>query len=308
MGKDVIGWRTADGRICIGDAMCPHLGANLSPETGGKVENDLLVCPFHGFCYDVSGTCIRGFTQAKAKCQIRTYPVHESNGFVFAYFDENALAPTWQLPNVDDVGWSKTLFHSFPSVRTHPQEISENAVDMLHFKQVHGFGSMDFDSDPSIEGPIFKSQFSGEMTHRIPFLRSIKVRTHTVISLFGLGYMMVDSHSPDFGLTSKIWLLITPTDGDRVHVASGVKVLLKEKGERKLGHLISRSLLQKFVPYIVQTEFIRTIHEDIDIWENKEYRPFPLLNTAERAILQYRNYCTQFYSDVLDPKVTLTTQ
>ena len=58
MGRQVVGWRNGAGQICVADAFCPHLGARLSPETGGQIENGNLVCPFHGFTYDVSGACV----------------------------------------------------------------------------------------------------------------------------------------------------------------------------------------------------------------------------------------------------------
>ena len=58
MGEEIIAWSDGDGSICVAEAHCPHLGANLSPEMGGRIVDGCLVCPFHGFTYDATGQCI----------------------------------------------------------------------------------------------------------------------------------------------------------------------------------------------------------------------------------------------------------
>ena len=37
MGQDIIGWRDEDDRVCVANAICPHLGANLRPDCGGTL-------------------------------------------------------------------------------------------------------------------------------------------------------------------------------------------------------------------------------------------------------------------------------
>ena len=49
MGEDIVVWSDDDGRICVADAYCPHLGSYLGPQAGGRVCDGRLVCPFHGF-------------------------------------------------------------------------------------------------------------------------------------------------------------------------------------------------------------------------------------------------------------------
>ena len=57
MGQQIVAWRDRTGAVCVADAFCPHLGSHLGPETGGVVRNGNLVCPFHGFEFDVTGRC-----------------------------------------------------------------------------------------------------------------------------------------------------------------------------------------------------------------------------------------------------------
>ena len=37
--------------------------------------------------------------------------------------------------------------------------------------------------------------------------------------------------------------------------------------------------------------------QDIPIWENKIYRPLPVLTKSEAGIIAHRNWSKQFYSD-----------
>ena len=57
MGEEIVAWCDEEGRICVADSICPHLGSSLGPEVGGKVRGGRLVCPFHGFEFDTTGHC-----------------------------------------------------------------------------------------------------------------------------------------------------------------------------------------------------------------------------------------------------------
>ena len=58
LGEEIVVWCDEAGRVCVADAVCPHLGSYLGPEVGGKVCNGRLVCPFHGFEYDATGNAL----------------------------------------------------------------------------------------------------------------------------------------------------------------------------------------------------------------------------------------------------------
>ena len=58
LGEQVVVWCDEEGRICMSESVCPHMGSELGPATGGRVRNGCLVCPFHGFEYDVTGQCV----------------------------------------------------------------------------------------------------------------------------------------------------------------------------------------------------------------------------------------------------------
>ncbi len=58
MGQEIVVWCDDEGRICVSDAYCPHLGSHLGPTVGGAVRDGCLVCPFHGFQFDATGQCV----------------------------------------------------------------------------------------------------------------------------------------------------------------------------------------------------------------------------------------------------------
>ena len=58
LGEEIVVWCDEQGTVCVADAFCPHMGSRLGPASGGEVRNGCLVCPFHGFEYDVTGQCV----------------------------------------------------------------------------------------------------------------------------------------------------------------------------------------------------------------------------------------------------------
>lgn len=56
LGETFAVYRTAEGKVNVLDAYCPHLGANLG--VGGRVEGDNIVCPFHQWSFrGTDGQC-----------------------------------------------------------------------------------------------------------------------------------------------------------------------------------------------------------------------------------------------------------
>ena len=49
MGMNIVAWCDENGRVCVAEAYCPHLGSDLGPAAGGRVCDGRLICPFHGF-------------------------------------------------------------------------------------------------------------------------------------------------------------------------------------------------------------------------------------------------------------------
>lgn len=90
MGEEVVAWCDGEGRICVADAMCPHLGSHLGPTVGGIVRDGCLVCPFHGFEFDTTGQCVATPNAPAPKAaKLKVYETREILGLVFAWYGSN---------------------------------------------------------------------------------------------------------------------------------------------------------------------------------------------------------------------------
>src|SRR5581483_5050436 len=80
---------------------CAHRGTQLST---GWVEGDALRCFYHGWRYDASGQCVEQPAEPEPFCQrikIRSYPIQEYLGLVFAYLGAGDQPPMMRFPEFD---------------------------------------------------------------------------------------------------------------------------------------------------------------------------------------------------------------
>ena len=99
--------RGRDGRVFALRDICPHRGIPLSE---GGFDGAELQCPFHGWRFDTSGTCISipsMSAEAEFDCgriRVKSYPVREVQGNVWIFFGDNPdTAPDIPvLPDVPD--------------------------------------------------------------------------------------------------------------------------------------------------------------------------------------------------------------
>ncbi len=87
LGERLVLFRDTSGQLGLVGRHCPHRGADLCY---GRLEDNGLRCPFHGWHFDISGQCVEQPGEPEGSRMhenIRTtaYPVIERNGIVFAY-------------------------------------------------------------------------------------------------------------------------------------------------------------------------------------------------------------------------------
>jgi len=124
------------------------------PEAGGRVRNGCLVCPFHGYEYDVTGQCVATpFAPAPGSARLEVFETREILGLVFAWWGHGGRPPQWNLPDAPPTGddWSDLEFWS-ARFTGHPQETTENSVDLGHLRYVHGYGGVDQTGSVSVDG------------------------------------------------------------------------------------------------------------------------------------------------------------
>ena len=299
MGKKIVAWRTDDGEVCVADATCPHLGASLEPQFGGKVQNNELVCPFHGFRYGPDGLCVGTPSGPIQKpLSLHTYPVDEIHGVVMGYFHPEGTAPNWTIPELDQEGWTPFV-HESQVIKTHPQETAENGVDVAHLALVHSYNDVTGGRTLHIDGQLLQNRFN--MSRHVGPTKwlGFKIDVKAVVSIWGLGYSLIEPNIPEAGVSFRLLAMSTPIDGEKIEFVMAMQSDFIERPNVLIPglSLIPKRLLRSLALRAFFDVYKNDISQDFDIWENKKYLVRPRLAHMDGAIMQYRNYCAQFYSE-----------
>ncbi len=87
LGEKLVLFRDEQGKLGLIGRHCPHRGADMC---FGRLEDNGLRCPFHGWHFNRDGQCVEQPGEPDAskmheQIQTSSYPVVEKNGIVFAY-------------------------------------------------------------------------------------------------------------------------------------------------------------------------------------------------------------------------------
>ena len=223
LGQDIVAWCDNEGTICVAQSVCPHLGSSLGPAAGGRVRDGHLVCPFHGFTYDVTGNCVATpYAEPPASVRLKVFDTREILGLVFAWWGIDGRPPQWDLPKEPSAGgeWSDLELRTlrFPG---HPQETTENSVDLAHLRHVHGYDDVKAAGSTTADGALLVSRFDFRSRRRIAGFTDIIYDFSVTAYVHGLGYSFVDIHERTIGIDSRMWILATPVDGTLHRSGSG---------------------------------------------------------------------------------------
>lgn len=301
MGQEIVAWIDDDRRVCVADAYCPHLGADLGPDAGGLVCEGRLVCPFHGYEFDTTGQCVATpFAPAPKTAKLPVYDTQEVAGLIFAWWGIEGREPQWRLPQdpLDHAGWSDHRINTlrFPG---HPQETTENSVDLAHLRYVHGYDNVDPVVEFSVDGPLLETRFNFKRTRTVARFATMTFEVSASTHIFGLGYSFVEIHERSIGMDMRLWVLATPVDGNLIDMSLVSQVREIRNPKRKilgLGFLPVR-WRAPIMNRIMSSQQREDVLQDLIIWENKEYRSRPRLCRSDGRIMPFRYYCAQFYPD-----------
>ena len=129
-------WRNAEGLVQAFNDRCPHRGARLSM---GRVENNNLECPYHGWQFSSGGQCVKvpavpDFVPPPSQC-VKSFEVQEAYGLVWVRLEPSDS----QLPAFAaeaDTYLRKVNCGPYDVAASAPR-IIENFLDMSHFGFVH---------------------------------------------------------------------------------------------------------------------------------------------------------------------------
>lgn len=281
-GRELVLFRTAAGKACLWDAHCPHLGAHLGH--GGRVEGESIRCAFHHWRFDTDGRCVEvpGCERIPPKGQARPWSIIEQNGTILAWYHPEGTPPSFEMDALPDEGWTEPLSILW-DLRSHPQEIGENTVDIAHMKPVHETGVSRVRYGPDLEGGTMKIGLyflaSGEIIG-MDGLNDVELD----VTMYGLGIISVQAHVTNAGVRARYRICSTPIDDGRIHIYGIANMLATDDPEytEEVAGLFFEALTNDFV-------------KDFPIWENKVYRDRPALSGADGPIGAYRRFSKQFY-------------
>ncbi|NEZ60073.1 aromatic ring-hydroxylating dioxygenase subunit alpha [Leptolyngbyaceae cyanobacterium CCMR0081] len=174
-------WRTSQG-VSVANDLCLHRGVPMSL---GHINNDQLICKYHGFHYNASGACtlIPANPQASipARLCLKTYPVREAFGLVWTTLSgDGSDANMPQLPEWDSPDYQPILPDSIDISAAVGRQM-EGFLDVAHFAWVHHEAFADRDNPevppytvtPTSQGLRAEylstvSNFPKELQHRAP--------------------------------------------------------------------------------------------------------------------------------------------
>lgn len=144
LGMDFVMFRDSHGVARVLSNTCTHRGGSLAD---GKVIDDCIQCPYHGWQFDGDGVC-RKIPSAGAKAKIPrrarvdAYPTVERYGLVFAFLGdlpEHERPPLYDIEEYLDTGpaegWAATI--QMVEWPFDYKRSMENGIDMAHNEFVH---------------------------------------------------------------------------------------------------------------------------------------------------------------------------
>jgi 5,5'-dehydrodivanillate O-demethylase len=142
LGEELTLYRDLGGRLGLIDEHCPHRGASMS--YGIPLAHGLR-CPYHGWCFDETGSCTEQPNEMRFSPRFReegvttAYSVQELGGLIFAYVGPE---PRPVLPRYDvfaaERGPRTFVDVGAAVVPCNWLQIMENSVDPTHSEWLHG--------------------------------------------------------------------------------------------------------------------------------------------------------------------------
>ncbi len=135
LDEDIVVWRTGD-EVRAWQDLCIHRGTRLSL---GRVQDDCLICPYHGWVYNTEAKCVSIPAHPEQippiRARVKTYHARERYGWIWVSLGE----PTRDVPPFAE--WDQPEFRKIACGPYHfhasAPRVVENFLDVAHFPFVH---------------------------------------------------------------------------------------------------------------------------------------------------------------------------
>jgi phenylpropionate dioxygenase-like ring-hydroxylating dioxygenase large terminal subunit len=138
-GEPLALYRTEeDGEVVALADRCVHRRFPLSQS---RLDGDRVVCGYHGFTYEKSGTCVYvpAQTRIPRTARVASYPVVEQDSFVWVWIGDPALADPAAIPRAPwlaDPEW--TSVSGMEPISARYSLLVDNLLDLSHETYLHG--------------------------------------------------------------------------------------------------------------------------------------------------------------------------
>ncbi len=169
MGEKLVAWRDSQGQVTVMSDLCPHRGVALSI---GKLVNECIQCPFHGFEYDAAGNCTYVPANGKASqppqaLHVKTYPTREAHDIIYIWWGEpradDAYPPLPWFANINGEMVYSTIRQHWAN---HYARAIENQLDVVHLPFVH-HNTIGRGNNALVNGPYVKEIQVAEESYRL---------------------------------------------------------------------------------------------------------------------------------------------
>jgi phenylpropionate dioxygenase-like ring-hydroxylating dioxygenase large terminal subunit len=284
VGEPVVIFRTQQGVHALKD-VCVHRGAPLSL---GRVRDDCLVCPYHGWTYKETGECVKipqlsDGQVIPPKAHTQSFACMERLGLVWINLMSSDRSEPY-FAESDDILFEVMSIGPYPVQASAPRLI-ENFLDVGHLAFLH-------------EGYLGDPQY--------PFISDYQVHWHeqsniwvsdeiVVIQPNGDGRGKTISNTYIYEIVSPVCVRFRKTDkdtGDTVSIM--LAVLPGEEFKSSAFFIMGNNFQAEREAFIAFQELI--FHQDIEVLENQKPEELPLDFQAElhlkadRMSLAYRKH------------------
>ena len=154
LGKELVLYRTSDSQIHAMNNTCIHRGAALAQ---GKIAQDCIVCPYHGWHYQTDGTCVKIPSQSATiaipkAARMTTYPVQDKYGWIWLYLGAGVPGELSDIPNFPPAAGNLRAIQGEFNWNANYERVLENGLDFAHAPFVHAgaFGNPDLQEIPNL--------------------------------------------------------------------------------------------------------------------------------------------------------------
>lgn len=138
LGEPLVLYRTEAGTAVALADRCVH---RRYPLSASHRSGDTIVCGYHGFTYDSSGTCVAvpGQRRIPRTARVASYPVVEQDSFVWVWIGDAGGEDPGRLPRAPwlaDPAW--TTVCGMQPVAARYDLLVDNLLDLSHETYLHG--------------------------------------------------------------------------------------------------------------------------------------------------------------------------